>query len=180
MPDALEPVEVGHQELAAPERAVGAVAEPVEREPEHRFGAAVLHHARGDVRVVVLHRDRREVEVEGELRRQVLRMEIVRDDLGPHAVQRGEMVDRLHERLVGREVLEVADVMAGDDVVAARDRDRRLQLRADREHGALRPGTAAACGSGAYPRDRRSSCSRVPVGALDGVVAADVDLAGRG
>ena len=45
-------------------------------------------------------------------------MQIVRDDLGTHAVQRGQMVDGLHERLVGREVLEVADVMAGDDVVA--------------------------------------------------------------
>ena len=118
MPDPLEPVEVGHQELAAPERAVGAVAEPVEGEPEHRFGAAVLHHARGDVGVVVLHGHERKVEVEGELGRQVFRVQIVRDHLGPHAVQRGEMVDGLHERLVGREVLEVADVMAGDDVVA--------------------------------------------------------------
>ena len=64
VPDALEPVEVGHQELAAPEGAVGAVAETVEGEPEHRFGAAVLHHARGDVGVVVLHGHDREVEVE--------------------------------------------------------------------------------------------------------------------
>ena len=118
VPDALEPVEVGHQELAAPQRAVGPVAETVEGEPEHRFGATVLHHARGDVGVVVLHRHDRQVEVERELGRQVFRVEIVRDHLGTHAVQRGQMVDGLHERLVGREVLEVADVVAGDDVVA--------------------------------------------------------------
>ena len=88
MPDALEPVEVGQQELAAPEGAVDAVAEPVEREPEHRFRATVLHHARGDVRVVVLHGRRRQVEVERELGRQVLRVEVVRDHLREHAVQR--------------------------------------------------------------------------------------------
>ena len=138
MPDTLEPVEVGEEELATPERAVGAVAEPVEREPEHRFGAAVLHHARGDVRVMVLHRHCGKVEVERELGRQVLRMEIVRDHFREHAVERGEVVDGLEERLVGREVLEVSDVMAGDDVVATGDGDRRLQLGAEREHGALR------------------------------------------
>ena len=98
----------------------------------------MLHHARGDVRVMVLHRDGGKVEVERELRRQVLRMEIVRDHFGTHAVERGEVVDGLEERLVGREVLEVADVMTGDDVVATRDGDGRLQLGADREHRALR------------------------------------------
>ena len=95
MADPGEPVEVGDEELAAPQRAVGPVAEPVEREPEHRFGAAVLHHARRDVRVVMLHPHGGQVEVERELGREVLRMEVVGDDLGAHAVQRREMVDGL-------------------------------------------------------------------------------------
>ena len=56
--DALEAGEVGDQHLAAPHRAVGPVAETVEGDAEHGLGAAVLDHARGDVRVVVLHRDR--------------------------------------------------------------------------------------------------------------------------
>ena len=56
-------VEVGDQQLAAPQRAVGAVAEAVEGEAEHRLGAAVLDHARRDVGVVVLHGDRRQVEL---------------------------------------------------------------------------------------------------------------------
>ena len=55
---------------------------------------------------------------------------------GVDAVQRGQVVDGLEERLVRGEVLEVADVVAGDDVVADGDRDRALQLAADGQHRA--------------------------------------------
>ena len=54
-PTRSEPVEPGHQHLASPQRAVGAVAEPVEGEPEDRSRAAVVDQAGGDVCVVVLH-----------------------------------------------------------------------------------------------------------------------------
>ena len=63
---------------------------------------------------------------------------------GVHAVERGQVVDGLEERLVGGQVLEVAQVVAGDDVVAAGDRDGALQLAADREHRATRARTGAA------------------------------------
>ena len=53
------PGEVGDEQLAAPQRAVGAVAEPVEGDAEHRLGAAVLDQAGGDVGVMVLHAPRR-------------------------------------------------------------------------------------------------------------------------
>ena len=76
----LGPVEAGHQHLASPQRAVGAVAEPVEGEPEHRSRATVVDHARRDVGVVVLHRDEREVELLGELGREVLGVEVVGHD----------------------------------------------------------------------------------------------------
>ena len=45
----------------------------------------------------------------------------------------------------------------------ARDRDRRLQLRADGQCGARATRNGNAMGSGAYPRERRSSWRRVPV-----------------
>ena len=138
MPDALEAVEVRRPAPRRP-RACRRARSRARRTPAPTTGsrAAVLDHARGDVRVVVLHRDGREVEVERELRRQVLRVEVVRDDLGRHAVQRGQVVDGLEERLVRGEVLEVADVVA-------RRRRRRprvtatvaLQLGPDREHRA--------------------------------------------
>ena len=81
MADALEAVEPGHQHLAAPEGAVGPVPEAVERQRDDRVAPLVLDHARGDVCVVVLHRDGGDVEVARQLRRQVLRVEVVRDDL---------------------------------------------------------------------------------------------------
>ena len=51
---ALEGGQAGGQELAAPDRAVGAVAGPVEGHPDHRAVLAVVGQAGGDVRVVVL------------------------------------------------------------------------------------------------------------------------------
>src|SRR5207248_657299 len=60
--DAYERVEVGDEEFAAPHGAVGAVAHTVERNAEHTVGAAVLHHARRHVRVMMLHGARGQVE----------------------------------------------------------------------------------------------------------------------
>ena len=61
-------------------------------------------------------------------------MQVVGHDLGRDAVEVAEVVDGLQERLVRGQVLEVADVVAGHDDVALRDRDRALQLRADGQH----------------------------------------------
>lgn len=48
---------VGKQDLAAPDRAVGAEAGSVEGKPQHRFAAvaAVLGHHRSDMGMVMLH-----------------------------------------------------------------------------------------------------------------------------
>jgi hypothetical protein len=55
--DPLIAVEIGSQELPAPERAVRAVARAVEDEGQRGPGLAVLGEAGRRVRVVVLHRD---------------------------------------------------------------------------------------------------------------------------
>ena len=65
-------------------------------------------------------------------------MQIVRDDVGPHPVKRRQVVECLQERLIRGNVLQVTDVVTRHDVVTARDRNRRLQLRANREHGTSR------------------------------------------
>ena len=57
--DPFEALEVGHEQLPAPQRPVEAVAETVEGQAEHRSRAAVLGEARRHVGVVVLHRDGR-------------------------------------------------------------------------------------------------------------------------
>src|SRR6266542_2868613 len=52
MADTLERLEVGDEELAAPERAVRTIAEPVEGDADHPGVLAVVRQASGDVRVV--------------------------------------------------------------------------------------------------------------------------------
>ncbi len=133
MPDSLEAPKVRDEELPSPQCAVGAVAEAVEREREHGAGPAVFGEARRDVGMVVLHTDAREIQVRGELAREVLGVEVVGDDLGDHGVERAEVVDCLQERAVRGEMFEVADVVARDDVGANGHRDRALELRSDGE-----------------------------------------------
>ena len=57
MSDALEARPVGDEYLAAPERAVAAVARAVEGDPDDRLADAVLGGDAHDVRVMVLHAD---------------------------------------------------------------------------------------------------------------------------
>ena len=85
---ALESVEVAAQQLAAPERSVGAVPGAVEDERQRRALLAVLGETRGGVRVVVLDADELCFLLERPLRREVLRVEIVRDELGLDAEHR--------------------------------------------------------------------------------------------
>ena len=68
MAEARERGAVDAQQLAAPGRAVVAEADAVEREAEQRAVDAMLGGDRGDVRVVVLDRVRRQPAVGGELR----------------------------------------------------------------------------------------------------------------
>ena len=85
---ALERGEVAAQQLAAPERPVGPVAGAVEDERERRALLAVLGEAGGRVRVVVLDADELAVLLERPLRREVLGVEVVGDDLGLDAEHR--------------------------------------------------------------------------------------------
>ena len=102
-------------------------------------------------------------------------MQVVGDDLRRDAVEPAQVIDGLEERLVRREVLEVADVMAHHHVGAERHGDRGLELGADRQD---RPSRAAderqRLGRHA-PRARRTWVRPSPRGAHDRVVAPDVD-----
>ena len=78
----LEALEIAMEELAAPDRPVGAKARAVEDERERRALLAVLGEARGRVRVVVLDADERQALLLRPLRREVLRMQVAGDRLG--------------------------------------------------------------------------------------------------
>ena len=137
--------EVRDEELAAPERPVVAHPQPVVGDAEERRRDPVLGGARRDVRVMVLDGDPtiRGEPGNGVLRGEVLRVEIVRDDLRLQGQEPGEVGQAVGECAVRGEVLEVAVV--GRDVrpPAAREREGVLQLRPDREDRARRRDRAA-------------------------------------
>ncbi|CAN5655159.1 hypothetical protein BH20ACT2_BH20ACT2_15920 [soil metagenome] len=84
--------------------------------------------------VVVLHPERRQVEIERELGGEVLRMQVMDHQRRIDADEVTEVVHRLEEGLVGGEVLEIAEVVAGDHRRAVGDGHGALQLGADGEH----------------------------------------------
>ena len=134
-PHALEPAQVAAQQLAAPHRPVGAVPGPVVDRPQRRPGLAVLGQARGQVRVVVLHAHEIDIRaLERELRRQVLGVQVVGDDLGLHREQPLEVRDARDEGAQRLVVLQVADVVAHPRPRALGHAERALQLRPAREH----------------------------------------------
>ena len=113
-------VEVAAQQLAAPQRSVGAVARAVEDERERGPLLAVLGEARGGVGVVVLDADELRVLLERPFRREVLGVEIVRDDVGLHREHREVEREVAAERRVRGLRVEVAEVR----------REERLAVRA--------------------------------------------------
>ena len=121
--------QVGDQELTAPDRAVGAVPGPVERDPDDRAGLAVVGQAGGDVRVVVLDpRQVHPVQVQGVLGGQVLRVQVVGHHLGLDAEQPSVVLDTLRERAQCLGVLQVPDVMGQERPVPFGEAERVLQF----------------------------------------------------
>ena len=115
---------------------------------------AVLGETCGEVGVVVLDADELDaLALEGVLRGQVLRVEVVHDDLGLDGEEAPEVLDALGEGAQRLVVLEVADVVADPGARAARQAERVLQLgaagqerarRADRQRQRLRHMAAGA------------------------------------
>ena len=108
--DALERSEVAAQQLAAPERPVGAKARAVEDERERRPLLAVLGEASGGVRVMVLDADELQHPALRPLRREVLRVEVVRDESGLDAEHREVQREVGTEGAVGGLRVEVAEM----------------------------------------------------------------------
>ena len=91
---ALERHEVAHEDLAAPDGAVGAIARAVVDRPDGRALESVLGKARGQVCVVVLDAGQlRTFEIEREGRRRVVGMEVAGDQLGAQREEALEMPD---------------------------------------------------------------------------------------
>ena len=146
--DGAEPPEalvVGEQELAAPDRAVGAVARAVERDADDGRLLVVLGHAGEDVRVVVLDLEERHADFLGERfgdgRSVVARVQVAGDGLGAVLEQGFHELDGILEREHGAQVAHVADVRRWVEEVAAREAEGVLELATDAEHLPFERGT---------------------------------------
>ena len=153
---------VDEQQLAAPRAAVGAEAHAVERDTQRRALAPVLGQHGADVRVVVLDGDRRHVprrgEPRGEVRAVEVGVQVVRDGPRRHLQRGHQVLDREVERRAGRRVVEVADVLREEGLVAAGHAGRVLEPAAggdDRRRGRAR-------GAGVRGASRRGTDRRVP------------------
>ncbi len=137
---ALESAVSAHEPLAAPDRAVLAIAGAVERDADHAAlirRPAVLRQRSRDVRLVMLDAVQRQVVLGGEglgqARRGVIGMQIAGHDL---RLQPEEMLVGRQRRpvvLQRLDVLHIADVLADEGVFVAGEGEGVLELRPRRE-----------------------------------------------
>jgi hypothetical protein len=181
-----DPVEAGgvgpdQQELAAPDRPVGAVPGAVERDPDQLLAQpAVLGQQRHHMRVVVLDEVQRWLAGAarvplGPVAGSVGRVQVGRDHLRGCPVHGRELRDHPVEGAQRRQVAHVADVSGAEGAVVVGEAARVFRLPADREHRRQRP---------PEPHRERRVTPRAPDRQLavgqhpdDGVVARHVDRA---
>ena len=172
--DAPVPLEVGDEELPAPDRPVIAVPGAVERDAEDRTRLAMLGEDAGDVRVVVLHGHPFDVLHRLRVARgEVIGVQVVRDD-GRLDLKDAPQVRRdLLEEVERHRALEVAQVLAEEGVPALGEAERALQLGARRQ----RSGPVALQNDRERDVPARPAQNAFPAGhdARDGVVAAGVN-----
>ncbi len=111
--------QVGHQEFAAPDGAVGAVARAVQGDPDTGFGAAVFRQAGGDMGVMVLDPDEAHPgQTPGIAGAEIMGVEVMGDEGRVLAAQGLEMGDGLLVIIESLHPVQVADMLAeqGDAV----------------------------------------------------------------
>ncbi len=135
MRKAFEGRSIGHQKLSAPDGRVAAQPRSVPGHADDFAVQLVFRHAAGNVRVMMLHGNSScSRHLLGQLRAEVSRVQIVRDRLRSHMEQPAHALQRLLEKLQGFEVLQVAQVLAGQSKAGPGETQRALLLRAACQH----------------------------------------------
>ena len=173
---------VDAQQFAAPRGAVGAEPHTVQRQPEHRTRHTVLGDDGGNVRMVVLDRLERHLplrrEPRGKAGAEEIGMKVVRHRSRLDVEDRHEVRHGVFECSAGRRVVEVADMLGDEGLVAARHADGVLEVAADRDHRRPR------CGQHDRPRrvapcaadELMAGCPSPGHRSQHAVVAADHDV----
>ena len=121
------------QELAAPDRAVGPVSGAVPGDPQGRPALAVLGQAGHDVGVMVLDGQARQPALLREPGGEVVGMAVMDDQSGLDSEQAGQVGNVLDIPPARTRRVQVADVLAEEELASPRQRDRRLQVPSGRQ-----------------------------------------------
>src|SRR5208282_5975931 len=106
MRGALKVLISGDEHFSAPNFSVGAIASPIQREPDYAAVKMILRHATGDVSVVVLHAHQfHSALCECPPRGKVVRMKVVGDNLRTNFEDAFKMLDRLVKKTVALDIL---------------------------------------------------------------------------
>ena len=128
----------GAQQFAPPGSAVAAQPDAVQRQPERRLAKAVFGHHRYQMGVVMLHWNRRQTTCPGKIGGETggleVGMQVVRNPLRLDLQDVDQVRDCILKEAAGRCIVEVADVLRNEGLIAARDADRILEPATDRQH----------------------------------------------
>src|SRR5688572_14905378 len=122
--DTIEPVIADQKKFAAPDSSVRSVTCSVPCDTEHRRCDLILRHARQDMGVVMLNRDRLQARSARPAGREVVRMQIVCDGCRLYLEKVLQIVDDALERIICGTRLEIADMLTDEHLVAGRNGDR--------------------------------------------------------
>src|SRR5208283_2879966 len=119
----------GDQYFSAPDRSIGSVSCAIKRDPNHFSIQMIFSHAGNDVGVMMLHRNMLEVfALQRPLRREIIGMQIVRDDSRLHFQYPLKMRNRFHEEVITFRILQIADVLTKKRFRSPEDANRIFQL----------------------------------------------------
>ena len=144
---------IAEQALSSPDCPVWPIPGPIPDQPQGGGGHTVVSQAGCQVCVVVLHCDARGCQRGSvcPLGRQIVGMEVMGHGCRFHRIEPQKIFDHTHKRVEGSRSLQVADVLAEQDLVADPQRHCVFELCTGGEDGGLesgcghRQGGIAAC-----------------------------------
>ena len=128
---------IGNEHFPSPDGAIGAIAGAIERDTDHSSVEMIFRHAGSDMRVMVLDTDQlnafrflSDCPLGGE----IVRVKIVRDDLGLNFQDALHVLDGFFVEIVAFEIFKIADVLAEERFGATNNADRVFQFATDGEN----------------------------------------------
>ena len=130
----LETHSLNQEQFAAPSCAIGPEPKAVERKAEQWPLNVMLGRQRTDMGVMVLHRNNRRAEPIGKSRGRKIGMQVACNRHPLDLEDRQHVPERFLKKRDRNGRVEIPDMLRDEGFVAARDRDRCLELGAERDN----------------------------------------------